>query len=249
MQLAKLRETKSTIRFSAKLFRPKATEKIGSWTLLTLPKNASAKLPSRGMTMVEGTINGFPFRTALEPNGKGSHWLRVNKTMRDAAGEDAVDTVTVEITRAGEEPEIRVPMDLRKALAAAPLAQAGWEDITPMARRDWIFSISSAKQPETRRRRIEKACDMLASGKRRLCCFPGIKWLMKKTQNHAECGFRCRTHKIVFRRDRQSRKPRRFGEAAREIFGPREGILTAVLRSLGGMPLAKRKEIGPQARN
>jgi len=136
--------------------------------------------------MVEGTINGFPFRAALEPNGKGSHWLRVNRTMRDAAGADVVDMATVEITRAGEEPEIRVPMDLRKALVGAPLAQAGWEDITPMARRDWIFSISSAKQPETRRRRIEKACDMLASGKRRLCCFPGIKWLMK---NHAKsCG-------------------------------------------------------------
>src|SRR3979411_35185 len=102
MKLAKLQETKSTIRFSAKLFRPKATEKIGSWILLTLPKNASAKLPSRGRTIVEGTINSFPFRAALEPNGKGSHWLRVNKTMRDAAGADAVDTVTVEITRTGE---------------------------------------------------------------------------------------------------------------------------------------------------
>ena len=185
MKPAKLCETKSTIRFSAKLLRPKATEKTGSWTL-TLPKNASAKLPSRGRTMVEGTINSFPFRAALESNGKGSHWLRFNKTMRDATGADDVDTVTVEITRAGEEPEIRVPMDLRKALAAAPLAQVGWEDITSMARRDWIFSISSAKQPETRRRRIEKACDMLATGKRRLCCFPGIKWLMKK--NEKSCG-------------------------------------------------------------
>ena len=185
MKLAKLRETKSTIHFRAKLFPPKANEKNGPWTI-TLPKNASAKLPSRGMTMVEGTINSFPFRAALEPNGKGSHWLRVNKAMHEAAGADAGDTVTVEITRAGEEPEIRVPMDLRKALAAAPLAQAGWEDITPMARRDWIFSISSAKQPETRSRRIEKACDMLSSGKRRLCCFPGIKWLMKK--NAKACG-------------------------------------------------------------
>jgi hypothetical protein len=109
MTVAKLQETKSTIRFSAKLFRPKANEKTGSWTL-TLPKNASAKLPSRAKTMVEGTINSFPFRAALEPNGKGSHWLEVNKTMRDAAGADAVDTVTVEITRAGEEPEIRMPM-------------------------------------------------------------------------------------------------------------------------------------------
>src|SRR6266581_474713 len=71
MKLAKLQEARSTIRFSAKLLRPKATEKIGSWTLLTLPKNASAKLPSRGMTMVEGVINSLPFRAALEPNGKG----------------------------------------------------------------------------------------------------------------------------------------------------------------------------------
>jgi len=136
--------------------------------------------------MVEGTINAFPFRAALEPDGRGSHWLRVNQAMRDAAGADAGDTVTVEITRAGEEPEIRVPMDLRKALAAAPPARAAWADITPMARRDWIFSISTAKQPETRRRRIEKACDTLASGKRRLCCFPGIKWLMK--ENEKSCG-------------------------------------------------------------
>jgi bacteriocin resistance YdeI/OmpD-like protein/uncharacterized protein DUF1905 len=185
MKLARRQETKSTILFSAKLSGPKANEKTGPWTL-TLPKNASAKLPSRGITTVEGTINAFPFRAALEPDSKGSHWLRVSKAMRDSAGADALVTVSVEITRAGEEPEVRVPMDLRKALAAAPLAQAGWQDITPMARRDWIFSISSTKQPETRRRRIEKACDMLATGKRRLCCFPGIKWLMKK--NAKSCG-------------------------------------------------------------
>jgi Bacteriocin-protection, YdeI or OmpD-Associated/Domain of unknown function (DUF1905) len=185
MKLAKPQETQSTICFSAKLSRPKAAGKIGSWTII-LPKNASAKLPSRGKTMVEGTINSFPFRAALEPNGKGSHQLSVNKTMRDGAGADADDTVAVEIARAGEEPEMRVPMDLRKALAAAPLAQAGWEDITPLARRDWIFSITTAKQPETRRRRIEKACDMLVCGKRRLCCFPGIKWIMEK--NAKSCG-------------------------------------------------------------
>ncbi|HXI82800.1 MAG TPA: YdeI/OmpD-associated family protein [Verrucomicrobiae bacterium] len=186
MKLAKRQETRPTIRFRATLFRPKATGKIGSSALLTLPRNASAKLPSRGMTIVEGTINAIPFRAALEPDGKGSHQLRVNKAMHDAAGADAEDTLMVEITRVGEEPEVRVPVDLRQALAAAPPAQASWADITPLARRDWIFSISTAKQPETRRRRIEKACDMLASGKRRLCCFPGIKWLMK--ENAKSCG-------------------------------------------------------------
>jgi hypothetical protein len=184
MKPAKRQETKPTIRFSTKLLRP--SEKTGSWTRLTLPRSASAKLSSRGMTMVEGVINFLPFRAALEPDGKGSHWLRVNQAMHDAAGAVEGDTVTVEITRAGEEPEMRVPMDLRKALAADPTAQAAWADITPMARRDWVFSICTAAQPETRQRRIEKACDMLASGKRRLCCFPGIKWEMK--ENAKSCG-------------------------------------------------------------
>src|SRR5882724_8371877 len=163
MKPAKRQETKSTIRFRARLLRP--SETIGSWNLLTLPKSASAKLPSRGMTMVEGVINSLPFRAALEPDGKGSHWLRVNQAMHDAACADAGDAVTVEITRVGEEPELRMPMDLRKALAATPPAQASWADITPMARRDWIFSICTARQAETRTRRIETACDLLPSGK------------------------------------------------------------------------------------
>ncbi len=224
VKLVKLQETGSTIRFSAKLVRPEATKKMGSWTVLTLPKNASAKLPSQGMTMIEGTINGFPFRAALEPDGKGGHRLKVNKAVLNAAGADADETVTMEITWVEEEPEVRVPLDLRKALAEAPLAQEMWADITPMARRDWILWISSGKLPETRTIRIEKACDMLASGKRRVCCFGGLNWLR---QDHptakAEPGFRCRTQKLVFRRDQRSRKPRRFGKA--EVRLPRVNSL------------------------
>ena len=67
---------------------------------------------------------------------------------------------------AGEESEPRVPTDLHKALAATPMAKVQWRDLTPIARRDFISWLDSAKQPETRRRRIEKACVMLAAGKR-----------------------------------------------------------------------------------
>ena len=165
-------KTASKIHFRAKLFRPAASAKVGSWTFLTLPNDASAKLPSRGMTTVEGTINGFPFRATLELDGQRSHWLKVNRKMREAAGADAGDVVTLEIAPLGEEPEPRVPADLRKALAAAPPgARKVWADITPIARRDWIHWIVSAKQAETRARRIRTACDMLAKGKRRPCCF------------------------------------------------------------------------------
>jgi len=81
------------------------------------------------------------------------------------------DTVTLEVTPVAEEPEPRVPPDLRKALTASPAALAQWSDITPVARRDWIHWITSGKQAETRVRRIANACGMLASGKRRACCF------------------------------------------------------------------------------
>ena len=70
---------------------------------------------------------------------------------------------------AGKEP--RVPTDLRKSLATAPKAKVQWRDLTPIARRDFISWIDSAKQPKTRRRRIEKACSMLTAGKRRPCCY------------------------------------------------------------------------------
>jgi len=172
--------TQPTIRFSAKLVRP---EKTGSWSLLTLPKGASAKLPA-GQTMIEATINGFPFRAALE--GKGSHSFKVNQVMLDAAGAAEGDTVVVEITRVGEEAETRVPADLRQALAAAPRAQAQWAEITPNARQNWVLWLSSGKLEETRLIRIKKACSMLGAGKKRVCCFGGLSWLRKDHKTAGE---------------------------------------------------------------
>ena len=164
--------TNTMIRFKAKLLRPAESEKGDSWTFLILPKNASAKLPSRGMTAIEGAINGFPFQAVLEPDGQKSHWLKVDRKLSKSAGAEAGDTVTLEIAPASEEPEPTVPAELRKALAAAaPKARKLWSDITPIARRDWIHWIISAKQEETRARRIKNACSMLAAGKRRPCCF------------------------------------------------------------------------------
>ena len=159
------------IRCRTKILQPQVTAKGGSGAFLVLPRLASAKLPSRGMTTVEGTINAFPFRAVLEPDGQRSHWLRVSGKLRKAAGVEVGDLVTLEIALAETEMEFRMPADLRKALAAAPQARALWAAITPIARRDWIHWIASAKRAETRARRIRNACAMLAAGKRRVCCF------------------------------------------------------------------------------
>ena len=165
MKTTKEQGNMSTIRFEAKLF------KIGSWTLLSLPKSASAMLPSRGMTMVEGTINDFRFQAALEPDGRGSHWFRLDKALCKAANAAAGDTVTLAIEPIEEWSEPKIPEDLKSALLSAPEAYKVWMDITPMARWDWIRWIRSTSNPETRKKRIVVACSKLKSGMRRPCCF------------------------------------------------------------------------------
>ena len=157
--------------FEATLFTPDPTEKIGSGILLELPKAVSATLPTRGMTLVEGTINGVPFRAVLEPDGRGSHWFKVGEAIRAAANVDVGDTVTLALAPTTDWPEPTVPQDLRQALAASPEAEALWRDITPLARWDWIRWIGATRNPETRQRRVAVAIDKLTAGKRRPCCF------------------------------------------------------------------------------
>jgi hypothetical protein len=155
----------STIRFEAKLI------KVGAWTILRLPRSASAKLPSRGIALVEGTINDFPFKAVLEPDGKGSHWFRIDEALSKAAQAVAGGTAVLAIEPSTDWPEPTVPTDLKNALMTASRAHAQWMDITPMARWDWIRWIGSTKQSKTRERRIETACDKLTKGERRPCCF------------------------------------------------------------------------------
>ena len=67
----------------------------------------------------------------------------------------------------------KVPMDLKKVLTSFPKALAEWEDLTPLARNEWICWITSVKKMETRNHRIERTCTELMEGKRRPCCWPG----------------------------------------------------------------------------
>ena len=85
-----------TIRFKAKLARP-AEPKSATWGFLVLPKAASAKLPTRAMTTVEGTLAGAPFKATLEPDGNGSHWLKVPRALRESAGVAIGDAVALRI--------------------------------------------------------------------------------------------------------------------------------------------------------
>jgi hypothetical protein len=66
-----------------------------------------------------------------------------------------------------------LPEDLQKALAADAAALAAWEDLTPLARNEWICWTISVKKQETRRQHVERVCTELKEGMRRPCCWMG----------------------------------------------------------------------------
>lgn len=66
-----------------------------------------------------------------------------------------------------------LPEDLRESLVANPVARGAWNDITPLARNEFICWVEDAKQAKTRERRIRRTQEELEEGKRRPCCWPG----------------------------------------------------------------------------
>jgi len=67
----------------------------------------------------------------------------------------------------------KIPADLQKVIISKPEVLEVWEDITPLARNEWLCWIESAKKLETRNRRIKIMLENLMAGKRRPCCWAG----------------------------------------------------------------------------
>lgn len=159
------------INFETKLFE------INDWPILHLPPEASAKLPTRSMLMVAGTINGIPFKALLEPDGsygkgkKPSHWFRPDKNLLDKAHANVGHIVRVELEPTKEWVEPEVPEDVKKALKSSAKAKEIWDDITPSARWDWIRWVRAVKTVETREKHLDVMLDKLNRGMRRPCCF------------------------------------------------------------------------------
>jgi len=143
-------------------------EKLESRLIIKLPQDASAKLPSRGQVAVSGTINAHDFMTVIEPDGNKSHWISVDSKMgRLKAGEH----VKIEIEPVKDWPEPEVPADLKKALSDDTGISEMWQDITPMARWEWVRWVNSTNNADTRKRRVEVTIGKMHAGKRRPCCF------------------------------------------------------------------------------
>ena len=102
---------------------------------------------------------------------------------------DEVTSAKVKSSKDLPGPVHKLPSDLKKSLVATIAVKKAWDELTPLARNEWICWVISAKKEETRSKRIERAREDLKAGKKRPCCWPGCphrrpsaaKWFHEKS--------------------------------------------------------------------
>ncbi|CAN5690797.1 hypothetical protein BH10ACT1_BH10ACT1_02360 [soil metagenome] len=106
------------------------------------------------------TVAGFRFQTTLGSMG-GRAMVPLSAERRNAAGVAAGDEVEVDIELSSAPSVIEVPDDLAAALDGEPGVRAAFDALAPSRRKEWARSVTEAKKPETRARRVAKVVESL----------------------------------------------------------------------------------------
>jgi len=138
----------------------------GAWAGIRVPFDAEMVLGSKGRISVTGLINSVPYESSIFPMGDGTHFMHINKTQQKQAGVSVGALMTVSMEAAIANNELDVPSDLLDFLRENPQALAEFEKRTHAFKKEYISWIESAKQPETRLRRIKRAVAKIAAGRR-----------------------------------------------------------------------------------
>ncbi len=144
--------------FEAPLKRP---EGIGTWTYLDIPFSVVDAFGCKGQFKIKGRINGHPFRSSAMPHGDGTHYMVVNKAIRDAIGATQGEIVKITLEPDSGARKVSIPADFKRALAKNRRAEAAFAALSFSHKKEFVDWITGAKQAETRARRIVQSLDML----------------------------------------------------------------------------------------
>lgn len=137
-------------RFAARI------HKVGINPYVDIPARISRAFGRRGYVPVLATLGKQVFRATLVPVGGGRHRLCLNQLMRNAAGRETGETVTVALAPDTASRTLRMPADLGRALRTAG-RRRDFLALTPSQRKEIIRWVCGTKNPATRCRRIEQA--------------------------------------------------------------------------------------------
>lgn len=152
----------SVKRFRVALDKHEQYEAYG----IRIPFDVQKVFGTRGRVAVKGSINGFPFRGSIFPAGGGAHYMAVNRGVREGAGAEGGETISVVMERDEEPRTVEPPADFLRALRADASARETWERLSYTHRKEHVRAVDGAKRPETRARRIEKSIALLAAGRK-----------------------------------------------------------------------------------
>lgn len=135
-----------------------------AWVFLPIPPAVAKAFGTKARVPVCGTINGFPFRTSLLPEGDGTHAMPVNKEMLKGARISVGQSVVVVIEPDTAPRTVDVPDDMRRTLAKSRHEKI-FDALSYSKRKEFVDWIEQAKRPETRANRLEKMLALLADGR------------------------------------------------------------------------------------
>ncbi|MGH9603939.1 MAG: YdeI/OmpD-associated family protein [Terriglobales bacterium] len=140
-----------------------------NWVVIRVPFDAAKLWGKRGQIKVKGEIRaagpsrraGFAFRTSLFPDGKGNHFMMVNKQMQAGAGVRPGMTASFRMEPDAEERAVTEPGELVRALRQSKALRRFYESLNYSTRREIAKWITAAKQKQTRMRRSEQMAERL----------------------------------------------------------------------------------------
>jgi hypothetical protein len=128
---------------------------------IEFPFDVKETFGTAGQVKVRATFDGYEYRGSLAKMGHHCHFLIVTKAVRKAIGKQPGDTVRVVIEKDTEPRIVEIPPDFAEAMAAESSVKDFFDQLAYTHRKEYVQWITSAKKPETRQRRIQKALEML----------------------------------------------------------------------------------------
>lgn len=141
---------------SVRPFRAVIQPARGGGAVVALPPEVVVELDGSARIRVTGALNGRPFSSSTMPY-RGTVYLGIHKTTREAAGVAVGDEVDLILTRDDRPPVLILPPELEVALDEEPALRARFEALALTRRRELADPIAEARKPDTRAARVERA--------------------------------------------------------------------------------------------
>jgi hypothetical protein len=138
----------------------------GNNTGIVVPEEVIERLGVGRRPAVVVNVNGYEYRNTVGVMG-GKHMIGISAAIRKDTGLSGGDPIHVVLTLAEGPREVTVPEDFAQALAADPVAGAFFATLSNSLQRYHVDNVNAAKGAETRRRRIDRARQLFAEGKKR----------------------------------------------------------------------------------